>query len=78
MYKCVSGCNVCLSVSGCELFMGLCVYEWISCGCICVRLLYVHVSQVSSVCVYVILELCMCFFLYQVEILYIISFYISD
>lgn len=61
VYECVSGCKVCLSVSGCELFMGLCVYEWISCGCICVRLLYVHVSQVSSVCIYVILELCMFF-----------------
>lgn len=66
----------------------VCVRLWIVYGLVrvWVDIVWVYLCPVvicacvSSVeCVYIChLELCVCFFLYQVEILYIISFYISD
>lgn len=69
--KCVCLCQVVNCLWACACMSGYRVGVFVS-GC------YMCMCLKCRVCVYVILELCMCFFLYQVEILYIISFYISD
>lgn len=69
--KCVCLCQVVNCLWACASMSGYRVGVFVS-GC------YMCMCLKCRVCIYVILELGMCFFLYQVEILYIISFYISD